>query len=505
MENNVINLYVNGGYSISQLCKEFGVGKLRIKGILKNNDIPLKKKGGQKKHMIVNTDYSVYDNKSLKCVKTNKIISDVLNKSGSVTTHLKKVYGLEEIPSQYKRNLVFKTTGKLWYEEYFTLIDTVVKDKWCCPICDYTTNDVNNLGGFITKHIRKHGFYDSNEFNDKYPHCNTPLRGYKINIDDSDTYIRCGVCEQPFRSITNTHLETHNMSIDEYKVRHGETFSKNYLGDCVNYLNKGRENITQNFTSKAQNEINEYIKSLGFETLMNNKKLLQGVEIDIYVPSCNVGFEYNGLFWHSEKMGKGKDYHIGKQNLAKEKGLKLYHIFSDEWLNNENIVKNRIKHLLGVSRGGIYARKCVIREITPKEKNDYLNKTHIQGEDKSKYKIGAYYDDVLVGVMTFTSLRKSLGSNHQDGTYELIRFCSNNVVGLASRLLKFFVKKYEPNKIISYSDKRWSVNGEDNLYTKIGFTHLGHTKPNYWYSMGDDKRLHRFNFRKDILVKKWSR
>lgn len=500
MENDILKLYVNENYSINQLCEEFRVGKIKIRDILKKNNIPLKKRGGQKKHTIVDVDYSIYDNKSLKCVKTGKVINDILNKSGFVTTHLKKEYDLD-IPSLYKRNMVIKTTGKLWYEKYFTVVDTVNKEQWVCPICNYTTNDLNNLGGGITKHIKQHKYYDLIEFNQKYPDSKVPLKFNKINIDDINTYISCSICKQPFRSITNTHLDTHNISIDEYKIKYGEIFSKNYLEDCSRYLDNGRENITQNFTSKAQNEINEYIQSLGFETLMNNKKLLKGVEIDIYIPSLNIGFEYNGLFWHSEKMGKTKNYHFGKQVLAKENDVKLFHIFSDEWLNNENIVKNRIKHLLGVSENKIYARKCIIKEISPKEKNDYLNKTHIQGEDKSKYKIGAYYDNRLVGVMTFATLRKSLGSNNKDNTYELVRYCSDNVVGLASKLLKFFVKKYNPNRIISYSDKRWSVNGDDNLYTKIGFTHLGQTKPNYWYSTGDNKRFHRFNFRKDILVK----
>jgi len=107
----------------------------------------------------------------------------------------------------------------------------------------------------------------------------------------------------------------------------------------------------------------------------------------------------------------------------------------------------------------------------------------------------------LVAVMTFSGLRKVLGSNGEDNTFELVRFASKNVVGIASRLLKYFIKKYKPNKIISYADKRWTLSG-DNLYQKIGFNLVKTTKPNYWYALKDDKRYHRFNFRKDLLVKK---
>ena len=61
---------------------------------------------------------------------------------------------------------------------------------------------------------------------------------------------------------------------------------------------------------KAQKEILDYIKELGFNVINNHKKSLNGVEIDIFIPELNIGFEYNGLFWHSEKMGKDKNYHL---------------------------------------------------------------------------------------------------------------------------------------------------------------------------------------------------
>ena len=176
-----------------------------------------------------------------------------------------------------------------------------------------------------------------------------------------------------------------------------------------------------------------------------------------------VGFEYNGLFWHSEKMGKSKNYHLDKQNLAKKNGIKLYHIFSDEWIKNKEIVKSKIKNILGLSGKKIYARKCEIKEITTEEKNKFLLKNHIQGIDKSTHKIGAFYGEELVAVMTFSALRNVLGSKKEDNHFELVRFSSNNVVGIASKLLKYFVKKYNPDKIISYADKRWTLD-ENNLY-----------------------------------------
>jgi hypothetical protein len=102
--------------------------------------------------------------------------------------------------------------------------------------------------------------------------------------------------------------------------------------------------------------------------------------------------------------------------------------------------------------------------------------------------------------MTFGRLRKSLGQRSKEDTYELLRFCNKlntNVVGGASKLLKYFEMKYKPIEIISYSDNSRS-NGD--LYEKIGFKLSHDTVPNYYWVI-DGIRKHRFNYRKDKLVK----
>jgi hypothetical protein len=49
---------------------------------------------------------------------------------------------------------------------------------------------------------------------------------------------------------------------------------------------------------------------------------------------------------------------------------------------------------------------------------------------------------------------------------------------------------------------RWSNGG---LYEKLGFSKMGNTQPNYWY-INQTNRMHRFNFRKNILVSEgWDR
>jgi hypothetical protein len=80
------------------------------------------------------------------------------------------------------------------------------------------------------------------------------------------------------------------------------------------------------------------------------------------------------------------------------------------------------------------------------------------------------------------------------------RFCNKlntNVIGGASKLLKHFTRNYNPKEIISYADRRWSTG---KLYDVLGFNFKHNSTPNYFYVV-NDKREHRFKYRKDILVK----
>jgi hypothetical protein len=85
--------------------------------------------------------------------------------------------------------------------------------------------------------------------------------------------------------------------------------------------------------------------------------------------------------------------------------------------------------------------------------------------------------------------------------WELSRFATNfnaKYPGLASKMYKYFINKYIPNKIISYSDIRWNTG---KLYENLGFKFQYNSAPNYWYINQNFQRQHRFGFRKSVLNK----
>jgi len=244
--------------------------------------------------------------------------------------------------------------------------------------------------------------------------------------------------------------------------------------------------------------LKEFIKSNYDKIILSNDKKT-GKEIDIYLPDIKIGFEFNGIYWHNE-IHKPNNYHQEKTELAEKQGIKLIHIYQDDWFYKKDIIKSRILNLLGKS-DKIYARKCDIREVNNNKLiRKFLDENHLQGNVSSKIKIGLFYNDELVSLMTFGKLRKFMGQISKEGTYEMLRFCNKlntNVVGGASRLFKYFIEKYVPLEIISYADRSWS---QGDLYEKLGFKLEHKTRPNYYYVI-NGIRNYRFNFRKDKLIK----
>ena len=254
--------------------------------------------------------------------------------------------------------------------------------------------------------------------------------------------------------------------------------------------------------SKPEQELSEYIKGLGFEPFKFRRDRM---EIDIFIPEKNIGFEFCGLYWHTEqKLASRKIsprlYHLNKLNIFSKEGIDLIQIFEDEWINKKEIVKERIRYKLGLFYKKIGGRLVIVKEIDTEIKKDFLNLYHAQGNDKSIVKLGAFFGKELVSVMTFSNLRIALGQKSIDGSYELTRFATKFGVkgqGIASKMFKYFIKNYKPKKIISYSDLRWN---KGNLYKNLGFINEGRTSPNYFYVYAN-KRYNRFKFRKSELPK----
>ncbi len=256
-----------------------------------------------------------------------------------------------------------------------------------------------------------------------------------------------------------------------------------------------------NNKSKPEDELKMFIQTLVDDTILANDRCeLNGLEIDMFIPSHRIGVELNGLFWHNE-LHKEYDYHLKKLNNALANNISLYQFYEDEWQFKKDIVKSIIRNALNKNVNKYYARECVIKNVSYRDAVDFFNENHLQGYCNSKYRYGLYYNDELVSMMMFSKPR--INTNNKRHEYEMTRFCNKlntSVVGGASKLFNFFIKNKKPNSIVSYADRRYSKGA---LYNKLGFTCYNISKPSYFYVI-NKQRINRFALRKDILVKDYN-
>jgi very-short-patch-repair endonuclease len=413
---------------------------------------------------------------------------------------------------------------KIQYKSY---ISNISKYNYyaCSSKCAILKNELTNLDKLGVKYPAQ-----SEIVNDKYK--NTMIKRYGVDnslkidgVNEKAIKNSKSVGAKYKRKITNIerfgqdNISKSNIFFKNTKIGNDNNFIK-YLGNnnCLFKCDNSKKHNFEISTTNYHNRINERIKlcticnpigeqkSIKEKELFNyiksiySSKIIQSYrdkyEIDIYLPELKIGIEFNGLYYHSNKF-KDKNYHLDKTNYFKEKGIHIIHIWEDDYIIKLNLIKSQIKNWLNLTENKIFARKCTIKEIDDiKVVKQFLNDNHIQGYVRSNLKLGLYFNEELISLMTFdhNEGRKKMQYNE----WNLSRFCNKlntNVVGGASKLLSYFIKKYDVKRVISYADKDWS---QGNLYYTLGFKKINESKPDYKYII-DGVRVHKSRFRKSNL------
>ena len=282
---------------------------------------------------------------------------------------------------------------------------------------------------------------------------------------------------------------------------------KDFSISLLNYQKRNRNgkiicthcNPLQENTSSGETELFEYIESIyNGKILRNDRSVLSGMELDIYLPELNLAIEYNGLFWHSS-FKVNSNYHYIKSLRCKEKGIHLIHVFEDHWIHKQEIVKSVLKNFIdNSSNQKYYARKLVCKQVTDQSLvSKFLDDNHLLGKFHITTIVYGLYDvqDQLISLMSFKELVKD------SGNYELQRYAikkNTTIIGGAERILSHFIKDCKNLKsIITYNDN--SV-FKGRVYEKLGFTYVRTNSPNYMYvNKNSTERISKQHFRKSKL------
>lgn len=85
-------------------------------------------------------------------------------------------------------------------------------------------------------------------------------------------------------------------------------------------------------TSFSEQTVYYYIKQIFPDAINSYKDIFKNnSELDIYIPSLNIGIEYDGIVWHNDDRSYQRE--IKKYNICKEHNIKLVRL--REFLNND--------------------------------------------------------------------------------------------------------------------------------------------------------------------------
>lgn len=264
--------------------------------------------------------------------------------------------------------------------------------------------------------------------------------------------------------------------------------------DGSNILEKYFNKTSRKGVSNKEENLRDFIRSIYKGTIiLNDRSVLNPYELDIYLPERNISFEFDGIYYHSNVF-KDKWYHYNKTKQCSEKGIRLIHVFEDDWILRQPIVKSMIKSSLGIYEQKIYARKCVIKEIDFSTYKVFMDNNHLQGAVSATYYLGLFYNDKLVQCISFIK-------NGINNTWELNRMATvlnTQVIGGFSKLIQYGVRKLHIEEFVSYVFKAWF---DGKGYERCGLKFDYECPPVYWYIVKGEK-TNRINFKKSNIERK---
>jgi len=304
----------------------------------------------------------------------------------------------------------------------------------------------------------------------KCDYCGNTFERLKHNILRSWSHIKSDSCSNE-TCIQQKRIKTNKLLFNVENAFQSEVIK----AKIAQKHNSKQKKLKYNYDG-IQELIQDWLNSFGFN-FMPDKEF----EVDMYDSSKKLAIEYCGLHSHNEFSPEPRMtfYHRNKYKKCLKQDVQLLTIFSDEWEKRELQCKGHIKSILGVNDARLYARKCIVEEISKETGRQFFNDYHIQGKNRlGVVFFGLFHNSELCGVM-------SLGRhNRQVSALVLDRLCFKHgfqITGGASKLFSRCVawaKEQGHNEIISFSDNRWSLG---KVYTALNFKMVNDYRPDYSY------------------------
>ncbi len=238
-------------------------------------------------------------------------------------------------------------------------------------------------------------------------------------------------------------------------------------------------------------------------TFENIEKLFPKVDVQRAVNNYDSNFEIiylaqHKLYIHLVEVSKAKLPSVFFQNMSiyfLNKGLNLIHLFEDQLLNNQKLIKDRFASLLNNNKT-VFARSCKIERIQKDVFDDFIIQNHLMDAANSRFKYGIFLKGDLMGVMGISAGRWMTKEGEKRKSFEIIRFATKSnftIVGGFTKFLKHIKNELDVDEFMTYLDLDWAIHG---VYQKNNFEFKSYTKSMKFFI--HKKSLTRYN-EKQIL------
>lgn len=250
-------------------------------------------------------------------------------------------------------------------------------------------------------------------------------------------------------------------------------------------------------TSKGEGAIYKLVcEMIGSEKVKHrDRKTIHPYEIDILIPSKNFAIEYDGLFWHNEERC-GCEKLLDKTIKSDLKGVKLIHIFEDEWLSSPESVIDYITRTLTPEKiQEVDVTQCTVKNVNEIEAREFLQKNSTSQFIDGTTFYGCYLNEEVVAITVFKQTTAT--------TWVVTLYEEKNGINIRNgfdTIFKIFFKELNPVEVEGFLDRRWYSIKEKNYFDNAGFEYIETTYPDYYYV--DIRKSAKKRILKNILEKR---
>lgn len=366
---------------------------------------------------------------------------------------------------------------------YFNHVNSVnIQSKYCsywhCRKCYHALDLYRKHASTTTSEAMKKKFKEDKEYVRKVTVARSKY--YKDSSENPRTWSTEKVVSK-FKEIHGAKYDYSKVVCKNFSIKvevvcpkHGSWFVR--PSHHIHFGNGCPQCNNEKTISKAEVELVEKIRTFyDGEILQSDRKILNGLEIDILIPEFKLGIEYHGAYFHSFnriETSYQRNYHSMKSSMAYRAGYNLLQFVDLDYKIRPQVAMSMIRNKMNMSNR-IHARKCSIERIDYHVAKEFLDNNHYEGNVDSTIYIGLVCDGTLFSVLSLIQRKDFV---------EIGRFATlidHVVVGGFSKLFSWVKKEFEDKTIMTYVDRCFTTN--ESCYSKSGMKFNGITKPGYRY------------------------